>query len=69
MAKNEKHKSVVIVWLAIYPLITLILYFFGDQLTLLPLPLRTFVLTVVAVPLMLYVIVPFYNKIFSSWLR
>ncbi|GAA2806139.1 hypothetical protein GCM10010470_46750 [Saccharopolyspora taberi] len=46
-------------WLSIYPALTLALWLF-EQLGLsqLALPLRTLVLTVVLVPIMVYVLVP-----------
>lgn len=69
MNKNTQHKRTFLVWLAIYPLITIIFLLLGDYLVKLPVPLRTFVLTVVIVPLMVYIILPFYNKIFDKWLN
>jgi antibiotic biosynthesis monooxygenase (ABM) superfamily enzyme len=68
-AKNEKHKRAFIIWLAIYPLITLLYFLLGSSLSGLPLMLRTLILTAIAVPVMFYFLLPFYNKIFSSWLR
>lgn len=67
--KNEKHKRAFIVWLAIFPLITTIFYLFGDVLLLLPLLARTFLLTVVIVPLVFYLLVPFYTRLFNSWFK
>jgi len=67
--KNENHKRAFIIWLAIYPLITLLYLLLGDYIGNLPLVLRTFVLTLIAVPLMFYIMVPTLNKVFSKWLR
>jgi antibiotic biosynthesis monooxygenase (ABM) superfamily enzyme len=64
-----QHKRAFMIWLAIYPLITIIFLLLGDYLLKLPVPLRTFVLTAVIVPLMVYVILPFYNKVFDKWLN
>jgi len=69
MKKNGQHKRTFLIWLAIYPMITIIFLLFGDYLVKLPVPARTFVLTIVLVPLMAYVILPFYNKVFSKWLN
>jgi antibiotic biosynthesis monooxygenase (ABM) superfamily enzyme len=68
MNKKTQHKRAFLVWLAIYPLITLISYLFGDILIKIPLPLRTLVLTGVLVPLMVYLILPWYHRLFHKWL-
>lgn len=69
MDNKLRHKRAFLIWLAIYPLITLLFFLFGDWLLLLPLPLRTLALTGVAVPIVFYVIVPFYNRVFRKWLE
>ena len=53
-----RHRMAVMVWLAIYPTITLLLALGGAAIAEWPLPLRTFALTVVAVPLMVFVLLP-----------
>lgn len=63
------HKRAFLVWLSIYPLITALFYVLGEYLSPLPLALRTFVLTIIAVPLVSYLIMPFFNKVFAKWLR
>jgi uncharacterized protein len=63
-----RYKMVAVTWLAVYPLITLILVLFGPLLGLLPMLLRTLVLTAVMVTLMTYVIMPRMTRLFSSWL-
>lgn len=65
----KKWKMAMLIWLAIYPLITLIFLLFGDWLIKIPLAIRTLLLTMVAVPLMFYVILPFYNRLFHNWLQ
>lgn len=69
MNKNNRHKRAFLSWLAIYPLITIIFLLFGEYLVRIPLALRTFLLTAVLVPLMSYVVLPFYNRIFEKWLN
>ena len=59
-----RYKMVAVTWLAVYPLITLILVLFGPLLSLLPM----LVLTAVMVTLMTYVIMPRMTRLFSSWL-
>ncbi len=69
MKINNLHKRAFLIWLAIYPLITFIFFLFGDILIIIPLPLRTLLLTLVVVPLMFYIILPIYNKLFHNWLN
>lgn len=59
----KKLKNAFVVWISIYPAITFITFVFGNPLSRLPLSLRTLVLTVVLVPLMVYVLVPFWAKV------
>lgn len=47
------------IWLVIYPSITLFLFLFGQQLSVLPLYQRTFILTVSLVPWMMFIGLPF----------
>ena len=51
------------IWLVIYPSITLFLFLFGQQLSYLPLLLRTFILTISLVPWMMFVGVPFVDML------
>jgi antibiotic biosynthesis monooxygenase (ABM) superfamily enzyme len=69
MSKHIKHKRAFLVWLAIYPLITVLFLVLGDHLIIFPVPLRTLILTLIAVPIMAYVILPFYYRIFDKWLN
>jgi antibiotic biosynthesis monooxygenase (ABM) superfamily enzyme len=68
MKQAPKYKMAVVIWLAIYPTINLIMWLLGDFLSTLPLPLRTLVLTLILVPLMVYVLLPLVNKAFHRWL-
>jgi antibiotic biosynthesis monooxygenase (ABM) superfamily enzyme len=67
--KNEQHKRAFIIWLAIYPLITILYYLLGSYLVSLPLMVRTFILTAIAVPVMFYFLVPLLNKLFRRWIN
>ena len=59
----------IIIWLAIYPLITLIFALLGKQLILInPLPLRTLIITLIAVPTMVFVLIPILQKLLHKWL-
>jgi len=51
-------RQVLATWLALYPLLTLLLWAFAGPLAQLTLPVRTFVLTVFLVPVLAYLLVP-----------
>ncbi|PQJ09219.1 hypothetical protein CJD36_020245 [Flavipsychrobacter stenotrophus] len=55
------------IWLVIYPSITLFLFLFGQQLSDIPLYLRTFILTISLVPWMMFVGVPFLDFILRQF--
>jgi len=69
MSKNDRHKRAFLTWLAIYPLITALFWLLGNSLAHYPLAMRTFVLTGLAVPLVSYVILPLYTRLFTNWLN
>lgn len=69
MGKHIQHKRALLVWLAIYPLVTVLFLLLGDFLLQFPLPVRTLFLTLIAVPIMAYLILPFYHKVFDKWLN
>jgi antibiotic biosynthesis monooxygenase (ABM) superfamily enzyme len=62
-------KTAVVVWLAIYPSITLLLWLVGPAIQGWPLALRTLVITVGVVPLMVYLLVPAAQRLLAPWLR
>ncbi|MBC8883437.1 hypothetical protein H9X57_08560 [Flavobacterium piscinae] len=69
MMKNPpKWKFALIVWIAIYPSITLLHYIIGEELNHFPIPIRTLILTGILVPLMVFVLLPLLRKIFGNWL-
>lgn len=68
MNTNNKHKHAFLIWLAIYPLITMLFSLLGDFLSAYPLAIRTLILSVVAVPVAYYLILPLYNTLFRHWL-
>ena len=67
--RPPRYKLFLLTWLAIYPLITIILHFFGKYLNLLPLAIRTLVLTGVLVYLMTYWVMPMLMRLFRNWLK
>ena len=64
-----RYRQALIVWLAIYPTITLLLELGGPVINDWPLPLRTLALTAVAVPLMVFVLLPTLQRALGGWLR
>jgi uncharacterized protein len=62
-------KLAVVVWLAIYPTLTVVLWLAGPAIRDWPVALRTLVVTVSIVPLMVYVLIPGIQRLSASWLR
>lgn len=54
------------IWLVIYPSITLFYYLAAEQLSVLPLYQRTFLLTILLVPWVVFAGVPFIDAIISK---
>ena len=69
MSKNIKHKRTFLIWLAINQQITILFLVLGEYLIKYPVAIRTLVLTAIAVPTVVYVILPFYEKLFKKWLN
>lgn len=55
------------IWVVIYPSITLFLYLFGEQLSPLPLYQRTFLLTIILVPWVVFAGIPFVDLIIRAF--
>lgn len=69
MKQPSKWKFAVMVWIAIYPTITIVSLLIGDYIKNLPLPLKTLIMTGILVPLMVFVLLPFLGKILGNWLK
>ncbi|MBV9230395.1 MAG: hypothetical protein JOZ18_13885 [Chloroflexi bacterium] len=54
-----------LVWLGVYPMVTLVFWLFGDVLRILPLPIQTLVLSGLMVGYMVFLWMPFIHR-FSS---
>lgn len=61
-AAPSTHRRALITWLAVYPVITLVLGLLGPSIAALPLLLRTLILTGIVVPVAAYVLVPALTK-------
>lgn len=69
MNQPPKWKFAIMVWLAIYPAITLLSYLIGDHIKNFPLPIKTLIMTGILVPLMVFVLLPILRKLMSNWLN
>ena len=58
----SKHALALMIWLCVFPTLTLINLAFGDWLRPMPAVLRTFVLATVAVPIVIYGLMPQLHK-------
>ena len=58
-----KHQLALMIWLAVFPTLTLINVALGDWLTTLSPVLRTFILASVAVPIVIYGIMPRLHRV------
>lgn len=59
----------VVVWLAIFPLVTIGLGVMPDLLLAAPVIVRSFVLTAIVVPAAVIVVLPRLTRLFSGWLN
>ena len=59
----NKHQLALMIWLAVFPTLTMINLVFGEWLGTLPSVLRTFVLATVAVPIVIYGIMPHLHRL------
>lgn len=60
----------IVIWLAIYPLITIVSLVIGPHIGKIEfIPLRTLVLTIILVPLMVFVMIPTVQRLLKSWLH
>jgi antibiotic biosynthesis monooxygenase (ABM) superfamily enzyme len=57
-----KHQLALMIWIAVFPTLTVINLVFGDWLRTLTPVLRTFVLATVAVPIVIYGLMPQLHK-------
>ena len=66
LRRNEK--MALLTWSVIYPVITALLWVGEDILAHFAMPIRTFILTGLLVPLMSYVLMPAFTAMFEGWL-
>lgn len=59
----NRHHLALMIWLAVFPTLTIINLVFGQWLGTLPTVLRTLVLTTVAVPIVIYGLMPYLHRV------
>ena len=59
----SKHQLAFMIWLCVFPTLTAINLAFGDQLRTLSPVLRTFVLATIAVPIVIYGLMPHLHRL------
>lgn len=69
MKQPPKWKFAIMVWLAIYPTITLVSFLIGDLIKNWPLPLKTLLMSGILVPLMVFILLPLLRKLLGDWLH
>ena len=58
-----KHQLALMIWLSVFPTLTAINLAFGDWLRTLSPVLRTFVLATIAVPIVIYGLMPYLHRL------
>lgn len=66
---TRKHRTAILTWAVVYPLITTLLAVLEPLLGGLPMPLRTLILTVIMVPAMVYLAMPLANRVAARWME
>ena len=67
--RPPRYKLAVVSWLAIYPLITLLLWALTPWIKGAPVPVVTLILSATLVTAQTYVVMPVMLRIFGGWLR
>ena len=63
IAPPSKHQLALMIWLCVFPTLTAINLVFGDRLRSLSPVLRTFVLATIAVPVVIYGLMPYLHRL------
>ena len=67
--KAPRYRFAIIVWVAIYPAVTLAQWLLGPIMTDWPVPLKTLVISVIEIPYAVFFAIPWLQKQFSGWLK
>lgn len=69
MKSKLKLIASVKIWVVIYPALTLFLYLFKEPLSVMPIYVRTLLMTISLVPLIVFVGIPFVDSIINYFSR
>lgn len=69
MIPPNRHKMALLTWVIVYPMITLLLAALDPFLNGVAMPLRTLALTLIMVPALVYVALPFATGRLQGWLK
>jgi len=64
-----KHQLALMIWVAVFPTLTVLNLLLGGSLTGLPVALRTFVLATIAVPIVIYGVMPQLHRLRARLVR
>ena len=67
--KTPRWKFAIIVWIAIYPAVTLAQYILAPVTTNWSIPSRTLVLSLLEVPYAVFFAIPLLQNLFKGWLK
>ena len=62
-APSPRHRMAVLIWVAVFPTLTVLQLLLGDLLNDLPMVLRTLVLATLAVPIVVYGLLPLLQRV------
>ena len=68
MKPPAKYKMAILIWITIYPTINILFLVLGKPLENFPMYIKTLVMTLILVPAMVYLFLPFLTKTFKNWL-
>jgi antibiotic biosynthesis monooxygenase (ABM) superfamily enzyme len=66
---TPRHRFALIVWLAIYPMVTLANYLFEDLMKGWEIYQKTLLISLIEVPLAVYIFIPLLQRFFGNWLK
>ncbi len=69
LAPPSKHQLALMIWLAVFPTLTALNLALGERLSDLPTVPRTFVLATIAVPIVIYGVMPHLHRARARLLR
>lgn len=68
MKPPAKYKMAILIWITIYPTINILFLVLTKPLETFPMYIKCLVMTLILVPAMVYVFLPFLTKTFKNWL-